>query len=83
MRFVMSNLRHDHPAPPGQLGGSCWRSPHRWQCTDDAAMVNLISAMAVGVMLLVPALLVMDQLGPTLGPSLTGAPRSLERIAFD
>lgn len=83
MRFVMSNQRHDHPAPAGRPGSSFWRSPHRWQCTDDAAMVSLITTMAVSVMLLVPALLLMDQLGTSFGPSLTSTPRSLERIAFD
>jgi hypothetical protein len=81
----MSNQRHDQPAPAPapQPGSSPWRAAHRWQCTDDAAMVNLITTVTVGVMLMVPALLLIERLTPTLGPTLTNAPGSLERISLD
>ncbi|MFQ6537159.1 MULTISPECIES: hypothetical protein [Aphanothece] len=46
-------------------------------------LVHLITSVAVGAILMVPAFLLLDQLTPTLGASLTTAPRSLERIALD
>jgi hypothetical protein len=79
--ITMNHQRHEHPAGRGGWGPS--PSRQRWESTDDAALVQLITTVVAGVILMAPALLLIDQLSPSLGPSLTATPRSLERIALD
>lgn len=79
----MTNQRWDCSASNRKGGWSPARSSPRWASTDDAAIVSLITSVAVGAMLMIPAFLLLDQLSPTLGPALTATPRSLEGIGLD
>lgn len=77
MKVIASQLGNLHP---GAARPSTLESGMAWGSIDDTALAHLIAAGVAGLILLVPALLLVSRLYSSLETVLSPSPQAIERV---